>query len=90
MSTDLSALLEMSHCECFNADDAHPLRNALAEECRDDPNLVLNSDVDEGALTHDFVARLRRMLKPRADPVRVQSCWSSYASASWSGCPPLQ
>jgi hypothetical protein len=35
-------------CECLNADDSHPLRNALAEECRDEAGAVLSSDVDEG------------------------------------------
>lgn len=46
---DLVDLLETSTCECFNMDDDHPLRNALAAECRDDASLLLQSDVDEGA-----------------------------------------
>jgi hypothetical protein len=58
-AADLASLLDLPSCECFNADDAHPLRNALAEECRDDANLALHSDVDEGA-------RLRAATKPFA------------------------
>ena len=46
---DLADLLDLPCCECFNADDDHPLRNALAAECRDDAGLLLESDVDEGA-----------------------------------------
>ena len=46
---DLAELLDLPCCECFNADDDHPLRNALAAESRDDASLLLESDVDEGA-----------------------------------------
>ena len=47
--TDLLSLVDGPMCECLNADVAHPLRHALSEECRDDANLVLKSDVDPGA-----------------------------------------
>lgn len=48
--TDLLSLVDSPMCECLNADVAHPLRHALSEECRDDTNLVLKSDVDPGTL----------------------------------------
>ena len=47
--TDLLSLVDGPMCECLNEDVAHPLRHALSEECRDDANLVLKSDVDPGA-----------------------------------------
>jgi hypothetical protein len=47
--TDLLSLVDGPMCECLNSDVAHPLRHALSEECRDDGNLVLKSDVDPGA-----------------------------------------
>lgn len=48
--SDLLAQLELSTCECLNAEVDHPLFNALAEERRMDSNLVLRSDVDPGPL----------------------------------------
>ena len=47
--TDLLSLIDGPMCEVLNADVAHPLRHALSEECRDDANLALKSDVDPGA-----------------------------------------
>ena len=68
---DLAELLDLPCCECFNADDDHPLRNALAAECRDDAGLLLESDVDEGAQQRvSQPAKLRTELTRQAS----QSC----------------
>ncbi len=48
--TDLLSFLELPTCESLNAETEHPLRHVLAEECRDDKQLCLKSDVDPGAL----------------------------------------
>lgn len=80
---DLLPYLDTVTCECLNAEDAHPLRNALAEECRDDPSLALKSDVDEGAAPWVGVstAMLRRL---RRTTVRgSQNYWSFCAFVSW-------
>ena len=67
---DLAELLDLPCCECFNADDDHPLRNALAAECRDDAGLLLESDVDEGAQQRVPPTVLRTELTRQAS----QSC----------------
>jgi hypothetical protein len=71
---DLIDLLETSTCECFNMADDHPLRNALAAECRDDASMLLQSDVDEGVCARLAVCR-QPALSPHAPC--AQSSWSS-------------
>ena len=66
-TADLAEFLELGCCECFNADDALPLRNALAEDCRDNASMLLQSDVDEGAPT-----RQRQCTQPRRAPLRAR------------------
>ena len=78
---DLADLLDLPCCECFNADDEHPLRNALAAESRDDASLLLESDVDEGAqkrcatrgrsvASNSRAARRRAACHPQVPPAR--------------------
>lgn len=76
---DLVDLLETTCCECFNADDANPLRNALAAECRDDASLLLHSDVDEGACAQSRPAALQ----PSSHQQSAQSCSSFLDFGSW-------
>ena len=66
-TADLAEFLELGCCECFNADDAQPLRNALAEDCRDNASMLLQSDVDEGAPTRQCAV----CTQPRA-PLRAR------------------
>jgi hypothetical protein len=70
-------------CECLNADDSHPLRNALAEECRDDAGLLC-SDVDEGTTlcARTMCTQPRRSYAAADAGGTSQSSSSSCASAS--------
>ncbi len=64
---DLLPFMDGVTCETFNFDDAHPLRNAITEECRDNSELTLRSDVDEELLV---ILRFRQLVKVSAISVK--------------------
>jgi len=65
---DLLPHLELPQCHCLNASSAHPLRNCLATEARDDAALVLQSDCDE-----ELLLSLRFMTNCRVSAITVEA-----------------
>ena len=65
---DLLPHLELPQCHCLNASSAHPLRNCLATEARDDAALVLQSDCDE-----ELLLSLRFMTTCRVSAITVEA-----------------